>query len=48
MSSRKWNSISEKIILKILDRIFEKNGIFAYSFFVVDGQMTVDIAGESA
>ena len=35
---------------KILDRIIKKIGVlvFAYSFFVIDGQMMVDIAGKSA
>ena len=27
---------------------FRKNGILAHSFFVIGGQMMVDIAGESA
>ena len=38
----------EKMISKILDRILKKFGILAYSFFVNDCQMMVDIAGECA
>ena len=48
-STRKLNVISEKkIISKILDEILEKNRIFAYSYFVIDDQTMVDIAGKSA
>ena len=47
-STRKLNVISEKNNLKILNGIFEKIGIVAYSFFIIDGKIMVDLAGESA
>ena len=37
-----------KRISKNLDTIFEKNRHFAYSFFVIDGKIIVDIASRSA
>ena len=47
-STRKLSVISKKIISKILDGTFERVGIFAYSVFVVDGQMALAITGEYA
>ena len=38
----------KKGISKNLDGFFGKNGHFAYSFFVIDGKIMVDIAGGSA
>ena len=38
----------KKLFSNILAQIFEKNQIFAYCYFVNDGKMTVDIAGEGA
>ena len=37
----------KKIVSNILDGVLQKNGIFVYSFFGIDGKMMVDISGES-
>ena len=47
-STRKLNVISKKRMSKNLDGIFEKNIHFAYSFFIIDGEIMVGIASGSA